>query len=211
MNTKERLITYLSYKGLSQGKFEKQCGLSNGYVNNIKVSVMPDKLQKIALHFADLNPAWLLTGEGTMIRGENSDKTHSSTSERVPYFDIDVLAGFEADKISCKPDYFVDFTPFNDADMWINVVGNSMRPIINHGDIIALKRVKDWNSFMLYGEMYAIITDDFRTIRVVTKSENNDYVRLVPLNTDSLYCEQDIPKDKIRSIYIVKGSVRRLM
>lgn len=211
MNTKERLITYLSYKGLSQGKFEKLCGLSNGYVNNIKVSVMPDKLQKIALQFADLNPAWLLTGEGTMIRGEKNDKIHATVSERVPYFDIDVVADFEVDKISCKPDYFVDFTPFNDADMWINVVGNSMRPIINHGDIIAVKRVKDWSSFMLYGEMYAIITDEFHTIRVVTKSESNDYVRLVPLNTDSLYCEQDIPKDKIRSIYIVKGSVRRLM
>lgn len=211
MNTKERLISYLSYKGLSQGKFEKLCGLSNGYVNNIKASVTPDKLQKITLQLTDLNPAWLLTGEGTMIRSENNDKIRSSASGRVPYFDINIVADFEADATSCKPDFFVDFTPFNDADLWINVVGNSMRPIINHGDIIALKRIKDWSSFMLYGEMYVIITDEFHTIRVVTKSERNDYIRLVPLNTDSLYCEQDIPKDKIRSIYIVKGSLKRLM
>jgi len=44
------------------------CGLSNGYVNNIKKSIQPDKVQSIVLNYPDLNPGWLMTGEGEMLR-----------------------------------------------------------------------------------------------------------------------------------------------
>lgn len=33
---KDRLLEFLQYNGLSQSKFEKKCGLANGYVNNIR-------------------------------------------------------------------------------------------------------------------------------------------------------------------------------
>lgn len=64
---KERLKEFINYIGIGQTKFEANCGLSNGYVNNIRVSIQPKTLQKIALSYPDLNRAWLLTGEGEMI------------------------------------------------------------------------------------------------------------------------------------------------
>lgn len=76
---KDRLLEFLQYKGLSQSRFEKFCGLANGYVNNIRRSVSPDKLQQISLQFPDLNTGWLLTGEGEMLR-ENDPKTPDSAS-----------------------------------------------------------------------------------------------------------------------------------
>lgn len=66
---KDRLLEFLQYNGLSQSKFEKKCGLANGYVNNIRRSISPDKLQLIALQFPNLNTGWLLTGEGEMLKG----------------------------------------------------------------------------------------------------------------------------------------------
>lgn len=65
---KERLISFIGYLRMGQGKFEAKCGLSNGYVNNIRRSISPDKLQKIALQFPELNTGWLMTGEGEMLR-----------------------------------------------------------------------------------------------------------------------------------------------
>lgn len=62
-----RLETFISYKRLSKSGFEKQCGLANAYVQNIRQSVTPAKLEKIAKIFPELNTAWLLTGEGEMI------------------------------------------------------------------------------------------------------------------------------------------------
>lgn len=65
---KERLISFIKYLQIGQGKFESQCGLSNGYVNNIRRSVTPEKLQQISLRFPELNTGWLMTGEGEMLR-----------------------------------------------------------------------------------------------------------------------------------------------
>lgn len=68
MTVKERLIIFIKSLDIGQGAFEKAVGLSNGYVNNIRKSIQPDKLQKIALKFPELNTGWLMTGEGEMLK-----------------------------------------------------------------------------------------------------------------------------------------------
>jgi transcriptional regulator with XRE-family HTH domain len=78
---KERIIEFIRFKNISQKAFEKEVGLSNGYVNNIRRSIQPDKLQKIALQYPDLNTGWLMTGEGEMIR--NNQQIGDITSSTV--------------------------------------------------------------------------------------------------------------------------------
>lgn len=67
---KERLIFFIRHLNIGQGKFEAQCGLANGYVNNIRRSVTPNKLQQIARQYPELNTGWLMTGEGEMLKSE---------------------------------------------------------------------------------------------------------------------------------------------
>lgn len=70
---KERLQTYIEYKNIPVSKFEKICGLSNGYVSSIRTSVQPDRLLCIARNFPELNIGWLMVGEeygGPMIKQE---------------------------------------------------------------------------------------------------------------------------------------------
>lgn len=80
---KERLICFIKFLKIGQGKFEAQCGLANGYVNNIRRSITPDKLQQIALQFPELNTGWLMTGEGEMIKPSISQTTHGNNSPNV--------------------------------------------------------------------------------------------------------------------------------
>lgn len=70
MTVKERLIIFIKSQNLSQRAFEIAIEVSNGYVNNIRQSIQPDKLQRIALCYPTLNISWLLYGEGEMIKGE---------------------------------------------------------------------------------------------------------------------------------------------
>ena len=67
MTTKDRLITFLAYINISQGKFEKGVGLSTGFVNNVGDSIRNSTLDKISSVYPELNTAWLLTGVGNMI------------------------------------------------------------------------------------------------------------------------------------------------
>lgn len=213
MDVKSRIIEYIKYKKTSQGKLEKLCGLANGYINNIRQSITPEKLQKIALYYPDLNIAWLITGEGEMIRRVESEKcTSKANSEGVPYVDVDFLkVKHTVDLRKFAPAFTVDFLPYNGVDFWTNISGHSMEPVISSGDMIAIKQVKDWQNFILFGEIYAIITDEFRTVKIITKSDSNDKLRLVPLNQDPNYCIQDIPVSKIVQIFALYGVVKKLM
>lgn len=69
-SVKQRLMQFLKYKKLSQGKFERACNLSNGYINNFKNSIGAEKLQNIFSTFPELNKDWLLSGEGEMLVSE---------------------------------------------------------------------------------------------------------------------------------------------
>jgi hypothetical protein len=67
-NVKERIKDFIAYKKISIREFERTCGLSNGYINGITQTIMPNKLSGINLCFPELNTAWLLTGEGQMLK-----------------------------------------------------------------------------------------------------------------------------------------------
>lgn len=81
---KDRLITFIAYLGIGQGKFEKECELANGYVNNIRKSITPEKLQQITLRYPQLNGGWLMTGEGEMLKNTSITQTsHGNNSPNI--------------------------------------------------------------------------------------------------------------------------------
>ena len=61
---KHRVIQFIEYKNISVREFERRCGLSYGYVNNMRVSIQPDRLKNIATCFPELNTGWLITVDG---------------------------------------------------------------------------------------------------------------------------------------------------
>lgn len=129
-----------------------------------------------------------------------------------PYYDVDFLGGYGElfNDGPSAPLYNIDFPPYNkDGVTWCNITGHSMEPRINSGDIIALKEIVGWQDYIIYGEIYAIVTsNDMRTIKIIRKSKQPDHLRLVPINTTD-FDEQDIPIKIITHLYKVLCSVSR--
>ena len=82
-SVKERLMQFYMHKGLTKSRFEKMCGLSNGYIDKLKHAPSGNKLVNIYLKFPELNRVWLLTGEGDMLNG--SDVSPKVEQEARPY------------------------------------------------------------------------------------------------------------------------------
>lgn len=74
----ERLKFFIAQKGLSIRAFERSCSLSNGYVNGIETTIMPNKLSIIRLRYPELNIDWLLYGEGEMLKPQGVNVNISS-------------------------------------------------------------------------------------------------------------------------------------
>ncbi|WP_289858724.1 S24 family peptidase [uncultured Muribaculum sp.] len=81
-----------------------------------------------------------------------------------------------------------------------------MKPEINNGDIVALRRIDDF-SFLPFGDIYGIITaNGLRTIKRLGKSATPGCYRLIPTNPE--YDEQDIPLEKILIVYRAMGAMK---
>ena len=65
---KQRLMEFAEFRNLSISKFESLCGLGNGYVGKLKSEPGSRKLEDILKAFPELNRAWLLFGEGEMLK-----------------------------------------------------------------------------------------------------------------------------------------------
>lgn len=213
VSVKQRLIQFIKYKGIGQGKFEKTVGLSNGYINQLRHSPSPQKIQMIIGVYPDLNQSWLLTGEGEMLNSVKIDsEPQINFTKGVPYYNVDFIGGFDIvlNDQTISPEYLIDFRKYNEATCWCNVTGHSMEPEITHGDIIALKKIED-KSFLPLGEVYAIVTTNgMRTIKRLGPSSDPKCYTLVPTNKSPEYGIQELPKDMIEHIFQVLGCMKRL-
>ena len=89
-SVKDRLILFIDSKGISKNAFEKACGLSTRYVSNMRQSIQPDKIKKIALVFPELNTGWLLTGEGEMLKSDVSQSAKGDNTIQVSGTNVDM-------------------------------------------------------------------------------------------------------------------------
>lgn len=207
--------------------FASMIGTSEGNIRGYIKGVLPkqDILEKI-VRSLEINSDWLLTGRGDMLK--NSVTTHKKLPPQVspdllpeinreykgtPYYNVDFIGGFDVvlNDQTQIPDYYIDFVPYNKPGVvWCNITGHSMEPELNNGDFIAMKEMTTPIEYLPYGEIYGIVTDDFRTVKRIRMSEKKGYVRLIPTNKSPEYAEQEIPVTMIRKVFAVLGSMHRL-
>ena len=224
MNISDRIAQIIKNEGISTRAFEQQLGCSNGVISkciNKGTDISSQWVSKIIEIYSQVDPKWLLTGEGAMLQTTQNDETSASgRSIEVapqlsnnpaigkPYYDVDFLGGFSEiinSQVSIPTNNIV-IQGFEDADCWCNVTGHSMEPKINHGDIIALRKctLED----IQYGEIYAVVLDTIRTIKILRRSSDPKKLRFVPINTND-YDEQEYAKERIQNIFEVVGSISK--
>lgn len=212
-SVKERLIRYLAYKKMGQAKFEKSIGVSNGFVNNIRSSIQPERLQKIAQLYPELNIAWLMVGDlgGKMLK-EEAPKPKPSAPAReehsLPLIPFDAVAGpgdpvYEDERIE---DYYT-VSEFKDSDFLIRVKGDSMTPRYTGGDLLACKKIPITEVyFFQWNRCYVLLTrSQGAMVKRIQPSEKEGWIKCVSDNTK--YAPFDVPMEDIVSVALVNGSI----
>ena len=209
MSVKDRIKAFCKAEKSTVSAFETAIGVANGYVNAISKSIGIDKIEIILERFPNLNIEWLLTGNGNMYKDDEMPaKVSFDRNIGIPYYDVDFLGGFAElfNNQTTIPTRNIIVPGFEKATVWCNVTGQSMEPKINHGDIIALREctIQD----IQYGEIYAVVLDTLRTIKIIRRGSNSKKLLFVPINQPS-YQEQEFPITRIIKVFEVIGSVSK--
>lgn len=205
--TKDRLLAFLKEEGLSQGKFERACGLSNGYVNNLKRSVSTEKLELISRAYPALNIQWLMTGEGEMfVERFNLAKVMPKSDHsgyEVPLIPVHAFAGSITE--SLEDAVFADecekiISPVSSAQWAMAISGDSMEPQFADGSIVYFARINDV-AFIPWGHPMILDTENGVLLKNLYPTEDDEYVEARSNNPK--YPAFRIPKSSIRGIYRV--------
>lgn len=63
----DRIFQIIDYKGITKTNFYREVGLSNGFLDKVK-DVGASKLELILKKYSEINPEWLITGNGEMLK-----------------------------------------------------------------------------------------------------------------------------------------------
>lgn len=108
MNTRDRLLKFLEYKGINKASFEKEAGFGNGFVDKMTDNTRMSSLEKVSKFFPELDINWLRTGIGNMLStpsysnsniitgGTNTNvKMSVNTQSRADVEEAEVIEDFE--------------------------------------------------------------------------------------------------------------------
>ncbi len=205
----DRIKTIADMEGITISALERTIGASKGVLSRAidkGTDIQAKWIVQIVENYPQYSPQWLLTGRGNI---ESSTPAVSiNPAIGTPYFDVDFIGGFNEiyNNQTSIPTCNVLVPGFEKASLWCNVTGHSMEPKINHGDIIALHEctIND----IQYGEIYAVVLDTIRTIKILRRGSTPETLLFVPINKPD-YEEQEFSILRIIKIFEVVGSISK--
>lgn len=174
--------------------------------------------------FDKINPEWLLTGNGPMLKKDihNNVSDEQNTKmlacqpnnnkyRQIPFVEQSAVAGFGSSDFSLssqdvKSSYVIPKFKDCKIDFMIEIRGTSMYPKYNSGDVIACTIIRESN-FIQWNKVHLIATrEQGLLVKRIKKSSTSDKITAVSDNPD--YDPFEIPKEEITGIALVVGIIR---
>lgn len=196
--------------GGNKARFAKAIGEPPTSVSNVltRRRSVPSALtlQRIFEAVGPLSAEWLLSGRGPMCT-----EPGSGCGAGCPYYDADFQSAF-GDPVGNTAVASSGRVSVPALDMpgvcWCRQGDGSMEPEIGCGDLMALREVKEWERFVVYGRTYAVVTrNGLCMVRRVCRSGRPGCFRLVAARPG---CEvQEIEVAMVRRLFLVEACLRR--
>jgi hypothetical protein bfra3_16308 len=209
---KDRILQFIEYKDISKNKFYNETGISNGILDK-KSGLSMDTIEKFYSTYPEINPEWLLTGKGEMLKSGNTN-TETSKEESVkgiPLVNATAIGGygnnvFSFEERDVKDYYVIPKFKHKQVDFMIEVEGSSMYPKYNSGDVVACRIIKERN-FIQWNKTHVIATREQGIIikRIKPSDAPNS---LLMVSDNESYDPFNVPEEEIEGLAIVVGVIR---
>lgn len=217
------LKSYFRKQGITQTDIASKLGVTTASVNAIftgKRNIGRKVAENLQEAFG-ISAAWLLTGEGNMLKGTRHEvyedekpanlaaEPQPDTSGSLPLVPISAVGG----ALSGTDDQWMEYDMeryvvpvFRRSDFLIRVEGDSMEPKYYRGDLVACKKVPLNDIWFQWGKVYVIDTRQGALIKYIQPGEDDEHITLVSEN--SHYKPFQLHKSELNGIALVNGLIR---
>lgn len=105
-STKERLLQYLDYKGITVSNFFKETGIKRGFLDTdkLKSTVNDVFLTIIIATYPDINLIWLISGKGEMLNNYLTENLLDNKTSTDNSLELQELIATQKDLIKMQKD-----------------------------------------------------------------------------------------------------------
>lgn len=225
INVKINQIVNHFFNG-NNSDFAKKLGTSEANIRNYREKTTPkfDFIENLFEKLPEINPEWLLTGKGSMLKDSSIESIKSKKKDNqesiipakptspsdprgIPLIPTSAMAGIfsgEIQVLEYECERFVIPT-FKDADFLIAIKGTSMYPKYHSGDLVACKKLPI-DTFFQWNKVYVLDTEQGALIKRVKQGSNPQTLSIHSDNPNYPPFELDLTK--IFNIALVVGVIR---
>lgn len=219
----DRIRYLMTSRRLSQASFGRMLGVDAAYVSKVlsgRLTLTEGFINKIVVDMG-VSKQWLKHGTDTPyakplhittidtdtpVAIDPSVTPAAAVGDRtgIAVYDIDVTAGSTPLSRMLTHDRimgYVDMPQINSDCLIVRVSGDSMKPTIANGSFIAIRPV-GVSGVIFWGQIYVVVTDNYRMVKYLRRHDNPDYVILHSDNPD--YDDIEMPRSDIQGLYLVE-------
>lgn len=231
MELSTRINAIIQYSGKTLPQFAKTIGTQTPQairdLTSGKTKTLTKKMQaKILSYMPELNPMWLLTGEGEMIKnsevvtnsevGEKPKKDSENNERLIPFYDVETTGGYSGHVSSSEEGVLSGYIHpggwFDGRETAaIRHVGDSMTEYPN-GCVLAVREVNE-KHLLVPGRNYVIETREYRVTKRVQHGTRENTIMLYSSNSDKyedgrlIHEPFEIDLEDVLHIYSVLGYI----
>lgn len=214
----ERIKYLVKLSHLTQGKFAQRIGMDPANFSKVMSGILKvsDSFMNRLVVELGISKTWLITGEGTPFE-KQADKTpdvimayalsEEPIKQGTPVYDIDVTAGYtELSQMFTSENIigYMDFPKLDSHNVMVKVSGDSMKPVIDDGALIAIRQVND-GGIICWGQIYVVVLEDYRVVKYIRKNSNPNKLTLHSANPD--YDDMEINRSDVKGLYMVDAII----
>ena len=207
----DRIKYLMKEMGLKQVQFAERIGVDTSNLSKYLNAHMPlseSFLNRLVVNLG-VSKEWLLDGTDmpfgkTPVRVDG-EVMASANGGGTPVYDVDVTAGVASGRNELFASEnivgWVNLPNMSPNCRIVRVSGDSMAPVINDGDFVAVREVSNPNQ-IYWGQIYVVQLDDFRLVKYLRRHSDPNMVVLRSENPN--YDDMDVRRSDIHEMLLVQ-------
>lgn len=192
--------------GIQQKEIAEKIGFSPARVNNYFRNIADPPFE----FYQKFRTAFNVDLKVLVERENQIISEGASAYNPLPVYDLDLKPIKQIDFFNYSEliSYYMDTPLYNDCFAFVRVAGLDMSPDFNPSDVIAIKKIVDYDTIP-FGAAYLIITEEQRLIRYIRLSEDKPKENFLLRSNNPLFDDMTIKKSAVIHLFQIRGKLSK--